>query len=390
MYLTGFDAPPTHIMYIDKLLRDHNLIQAISRINRVWKDKPEGMIIDYIGITENLDAAFKSYNESDVKGAMVPTEEIVTYMKNKHLELCNFFTVDIGSDKNFKERKQGAYLANAMEDILDEPKVREKFIQNVAELTKAYAVCTPNPACMEVEEDLRFFQMMRRIMSKSITGILYTPPEKEDAIRDLVEEGISADEKIRFFDIKYDDAKIDLNEEYMEKIKQIPQKNLKMELAHKLLDDAIKARLKGNLKRQKSFLERIERTLSRYHGKFESSETLYPQFVDVAKDINKEKEREKELQLSDEEIAFYDIILLGKDYVKSDEMVRQIARDVTASLKKNLKIDWLNQEHVKSEIRVAVASVLLKAEFPTEQIDKLIPVIMRQTESNYGEMEFDN
>ena len=145
--------------------------------------------------------------------------------------------------------------------------VREKFILNVAELTKAYAVCTPNPACMEVEEDLRFFQMMRRIMSKSITGILYTPPEKEDAIRDLVEEGISADEKIRFFDIKYDDAKIDLNEEYMEKIKQIPQKNLKMELAHKLLDDAIKARLKGNLKRQKSFLERIERTLSRYHGK---------------------------------------------------------------------------------------------------------------------------
>ena len=390
MYLTGFDAPPTHTMYIDKLMRDHNLIQAISRINRVWKDKPEGMIIDYIGITENLDAAFKSYNESDVKGAMVPTEEIVTYMKNKHLELCNFFTVDIGSDKNFKERKQGAYLDNAIEEILDDQHVREKFILNVAELTKAYAVCTPNPACMEVEEDLRFFQMMRRIMSKSITGILYTPPEKEDAIRDLVEEGISADEKIRFFDIKYDDAKIDLNEEYMEKIKQIPQKNLRMELAHKLLDDAIKARLKGNLKRQKSFLERIERTLSRYHGKFESSETLYPQFVDVAKDINKEKEREKELQLSDEEIAFYDIILLGKDYVKSDEMVRQIGRDVTASLKKNLKIDWLNQEKVKSDIRVKVAEILLKAEFPTEQVDKLIPVIMRQTESNYGEMEFDS
>ena len=384
MYLTGFDAPVTHTMYIDKPMRDHNLIQAISRVNRIWKNKPEGMIIDYIGITDDLKRAFRAYNESDVKGAMVPTEEIVLYMKNKHLELLNFFTVDIGSDKNFKERKQGSYLDDALEEILDDQEVRKAFIQNVAELTKAYAVCTPHPACQEVEDDLRFFQMMRRIMSKSIAGILYTPPDKEDAIRDLVEEGISADKNIKFYDIKYDEQKIDINKEYIEKIKRLPQKNLKMELAYKLLDDAIKARLNRNITKQKSFQERIEKTLSKYHGKFENFDTLFPQFEKVANDLTVEANREKELQLSEEEIAFYDIISMGKQYVQSDKIARQIAIDVTDFIKRNTKIDWINQDHVKAEIKMGVRKILLKSDFPIDEIEKVIPEIMNQTEINYG------
>ena len=390
MYLTGFDAPVMHTMYIDKPLRDHNLIQAISRVNRVHKDKPNGMIIDYIGITDDLKSAFRSYNVSDVKGAMVPTDEIILYMQNKHLELCSFFTGDIGSDKPYNERRQGSYIDDAIEEIIDDLDVRKKFIKNVAELTKAYAVCTPHPACQEVEDDLRFFQLMRRIMSKSIAGILYTPPEKEDAIRDLVEEGIDADEKIRFYDIKYDEEKIDLNKEYMEKIKQISQKNLKMELAYKLLDDAIKARLKGNLTKQKSFQERIEKTLSKYHGKFESFDTLYPELEKVASDVTDEAKRTKELKMTDEEIAFYDIIMAGREYLENDTVARKIAIDVVDYLKKNLKIDWLNQDHVKAEIRVGVTKLLLKENFPVDKIEKVIPVIMQQTENNYQEVGFDS
>jgi type I restriction enzyme, R subunit len=390
MYLTGFDAPITHTMYVDKPLRDHNLIQAISRVNRVHKDKPNGMIIDYIGITDDLKSAFRSYNDSDVKGAMVPTDEIVLYMQNKHLELCSFFTVDIGADKPYSQRRQGSYLDDAIEEILDDIEVRKQFIKNVAELTKAYAVCTPHPACQEVEDDLRFFQLMRRIMSKSVAGVLYTPPEKEDVIRDLVEEAIDADENIRLYDIKYDDEKIDLNKEYMEKIKQISQKNLKMELAYKLLDDVIKARLKGNLSKQKSFQERIEKTLSKYHGKFENIDTLYPEFEQVAIDVTAESKRTQELKMTDEEIAFYDIIMMGREYLENDTIVRKIAIDVTDYLKKNLKIDWLNQEHVKAEIRSGVTKLLMKEHLPIEEIEKVIPIIMQQTENNYGEQEFEN
>ena len=390
MYLTGFDAPVIHTMYVDKPMRDHNLIQAISRVNRIWKDKPNGMIIDYIGITDDLKSAFRSYNDSDVKGAMIPTDEIIQYMQNKHLELRSFFTVDIGSDKNFKDRSQDPYLYDAIEEILADLDIRKKFIKNVVELTKAYAVCTPHPICQEVEEDMKFFQLMRRIMSKNIAGISYMPPEKEDIIRDLVEEGIGADENIRFYDIKYDDKKIDLNKEYMEKIKQISQKNLKMELAYKLLDDAIKARFKGNLSKQKTFQERIQKTLSKYHGKFEDIDTLYPEFENVASDVMAEAKRTKDLKMTDEEIAFYDIIIMGKEYLENDTIARKIAIDVVDYLKKNLKIDWLNQEQVKAEIRLGVTKILLKENFPTDEIEKVIPVIMQQTENNYGEQDFEN
>ena len=390
MYLTGFDAPVLHTMYIDKPLRDHNLIQAISRVNRIWKGKPEGMIVDYIGITDDLKRAFRSYSDSAVKGALVPTDEIVSYMQNKHLELQSFFTVDIGSDKSLKERKAGPYLDDAIEEILDDLEVRKSFIQGVAELTKAYAVCTPHPACQEVEDDLRFFQIMRRIMSKTVAGIQYVPPATDDAIRDLVEEGISADDRIRFYDIKYDDEQIDLNKEYIEKIKQIPQKNLKVELAYKLLDDAIRASLKRNITKQKSFQERIERTLSRYHGKFEDIETLFPQFEEVGRDLTAERRRIKELDLSDEEIAFYDIILMGRNHVEGDTMVRQIAIEVTDYVKKNTTVDWLNQDSVKAEIRMGVRHILLKSKFPINKIEKVIPVIMQQTENNYGTPELEN
>ena len=390
MYLTGFDAPVLHTMYIDKPLRDHNLIQAISRVNRIWKDKPEGMIVDYIGITDDLKRAFRSYSDSAIKGALVPTDEIVSYMQNKHLELQSFFTVDIGSDKSLKERKAGSYLDDAIEEILDDLEVRKSFIQGVAELTKAYAVCTPHPACQEVEDDLRFFQIMRRIMSKTVAGIQYVPPATDDAIRDLVEEGISADDRIRFYDIKYDDEQIDLNKEYIEKIKQIPQKNLKVELAYKLLDDAIRASLKRNITKQKSFQDRIERTLSRYHGKFEDIETLFPQFEAVGRDLTAERRRIKELDLSDEEIAFYDIILMGRDHVEGDTMVRQIAIEVTDYIKKNTTVDWLNQDNVKAEIRMGVRHILLKSKFPINEIEKVIPVIMQQTENNYGTPELEN
>lgn len=390
MYLTGFDAPIIHTMYIDKPLRNHNLIQAISRVNRVYKDKPNGMIIDYIGITDDLKLAFQSYNDSDVRGAMVPTDEIILYMQNKHLEICNFFTVDIGSDKPYNQRRQDTYLDDAINEILDDSETRNKFIKNVIELTKAYAVCTPEPECQKIEGDLRFFQLMRRIMLKSITGILYAPPEKEDAIRDLVEEGIIADEKIRFYDIKFDDKKIDLNKEYMETIKQIPQKNLKMELAYKLLDDAIKAHLKGNLTTQKLFQKRIEETLSKYHGKFENFDTLYLEFESIATSITAETKRTQELKMTNEEIAFYDIIMMGKDYLENDGVARKIAIDVVNYLKKNLKIDWLNQEQVKAEIRLGVTKILLNENFPIDKIDTIVPVIMQQTERNYEKVGLDN
>jgi len=384
MFLTGFDAPLLHTMYVDKPLRDHNLIQAISRVNRVWKDKPGGAIIDYIGITDDLKRAFRAYSEHDVKGAMIPTDEIILYMQQKHAELLSFFISDIGTVENLSNEEEGRLLDQAIEEILEDEEIRKKFIQSVAELTKAYAVCTPHPACLDVEPHLRFFQKMRRIMAKSVAGISYAPPDKENAVQELVEKGISADEKIRFYDIKYDEDKIDLNKEYIDKIKKIPQKNLKVELAYKLLDDAIKAKFKRNIVKQKSFQEKIEQALHKYHAKFETYDTVIQRLGDVAKDVTSEKKREEELQLTDEEIAFYDIVVKGKEFVDSEKELRDIAISLTNYMKNKITIDWINQDQVKAEIRVGVRNILRKAKFPFEEIDKLIPVIMEQAENNYG------
>jgi type I restriction enzyme R subunit len=385
MFLTGFDAPLVHTMYVDKPLRDHNLIQAISRVNRVWKDKPGGLIVDYIGISDDLKKAFRAYNASDVKRAMVPTEEIVLYMQQKDEELLSFFVSDISTVERLNEDEEDKLLGNAIDEILEDEDVKRKFIQNVTELTKAYVVCTPHPACLEIEPHLRFFQKMRRMMAKCISGIPYAPPDMENAVQELVEEGISADKKIRSYNVTYDDDKIDLNKDYIEKIKKLPQKNLKVELAHKLLDDAIKTKFKRNIVKQKSFQDRIEQSLSKYHSKFEDYETVMQKLEDVAKEVTAEKKREEELELSDEEIAFYDIVSRGKEYINSDKELRQIAINLTKFLKNKVTIDWINQEQVKAEIRIAVRNILRKANLPFEEIDKLIPLIMVQAETNYGQ-----
>lgn len=174
----------------------------------------------------------------------------------------------------------------------------------------------------------------------------------------------------------------------MEEIKKLPQKNLKVELAYKLLDDAIKTKFKSNIVKQKSFQERIEQSLSRYHAKFEDYETVMKRLEDIARDVTSEMRREEELKLSDQEIAFYDIISKGSDYVASKEILREIAINLTTYLKNKVTIDWINQEQVKAEIRVAVRNILRKDDMPLEEIDKLIPVIMEQAEINYGGYRF--
>ena len=174
-------------------------------------------------------------------------------------------------------------------------------------------------------------------------------------------------------------------EEKLKEIKQISQKNLKMELAYKLLDDAITVRFKGNVVKQKNFREEIEKTISKYHGTFENYESVFPLFEEVAQKIEKQVQRGEQLQMSDEEIAFYDILKMGKEYLDSDKIAQDIARNVVKYLKKNLKIDWVNQQNVHDAINVGITKILLKEEFPIDKIDEVIPVIMQQTENNYSD-----
>ena len=383
MLLTGFDAPLLHTMYIDKPLRDHNLIQAISRVNRVWKDKPQGLVVDYIGIGDDLRKSFKAFAEQDVKEAMKPTKEIILYMQKKHKELINFFEVPVSEYSSLSKDKQVELLLDAANEIVQDNDVKQKFAKNVTELTKAYAVCTPNPACQEVEDDLSFFQSVRKIISKTTSSKIMIPDEKENAVQDLVEKGIGANQVIKQFSIEYDPEKINLNKE-LDKIRKIRQKNLKVELAHKLLDDAIQVKFKKNAIAKKAFQERIEKALSKYHGRFENFETTMTRLVEVGNDVTNQKKKEEELGLTEEEYVFYEAVAQGKEYVKSDDVLKAVAIQVTDFLKQNTTIDWLNQESIKAKIRSGVKRILLESNFSPESFEKLVPAIMVQAENNYS------
>jgi len=385
MLLTGFDAPLLHTMYIDKPLRDHNLIQAISRVNRVWKDKPQGLIVDYIGIGDDLRKSFRAFATQDIKEAMKPTKEILLYMQRKHEELLSFFETPISERDGLSEDELSQLMLDAINEIVQDDDVKRKFIKNVVELTKAYAVCTPNPACLEVEDDLRFFQKLKRWISKSTANAPLISDEQDSVIQDLVEKGIGADKLIKEFTIEYDPEKVNLNKE-LDKIRKIKQKNLKVELAYKLLDDAIQIKFKKNALARKTFQERIEKSLSKYHGRFEQFESVMDKMVDVANDVTNQKKREEELGLTEEEYIFYEALSEGKEYVKSDDVLKSIAIEVTDFLKRNTTIDWLSQENVKAKIRTGVKRILLKSGFSPEAFEKLVPTIMMQAESNYAEV----
>ncbi|QLH11009.1 type I restriction endonuclease subunit R [Nitrosarchaeum sp. AC2] len=384
MYLTGFDAPLIHTMYVDKPLRDHNLIQAISRVNRVWKNKPGGTIIDYIGIADDLDRAFSAYSQDDVKGAMIPTSEIIEIMKKKHLELLNFFETDVTNRKGLDESQEIQLIYDAIDEIVADDVVKREFVKNITDLTKAYAVCTPHPACLDVEDDMAFFQKLRRILLKATSNAPVDLTEMESAISDLVEKGIGADQVVKEFKISFDPKKQDISKEYLDDIKKRKHKNLKVELAHKLLDDAIQAKFKRNIVKRKSFQDRIEEALSKYHGRFWTDGDTVEKLEEVGKEITNESTREQELGLNDEEIAFYDVVSLGKDYIKSDAVIKQISVDLTKYLKGNIRIDWVNQENLKADIRVGVRKILSRADFPIDKIEEIVPKIMDQAETNYG------
>jgi len=198
--------------------------------------------------------------------------------------------------------------------------------------------------------------------------------------------GIGADELIKEFTIEYDPDKVNLNKEVEKIRKKVRQKNLKVELAYKLLDDAMTGKFRKNAIARKSFQERIENVLSKYHGRFENLETTMSRMEDVGKDITNQKKREEELGLTEEEYVFYEAVAQGKQYVKSDDVLKSVAIQLTDFLKRNTTIDWMNQESIKAKIRAGVKKILLDSEFSPDSFEKLVPVIMVQAENNYAEI----
>lgn len=385
MWLTGFDAPCLHTMYIDKPMRGHGLMQAIARVNRVFKDKPGGLVVDYLGIADELKKALSDYTERDRDMTGIPQEEAVAVMLEKYeivaammngFDYSKFFTGS-ASEKvtNVKE---------AMEHILSLEDGRNRFMQAVTELSRAFALSVPHEKTIEIRDDVGFFQTIRSALAKNTTNGPKSPDMLDSAIKQIVSKAIASDEVIDIFasaGLKKPDISI-LSDEFLEEVRRMPQRNLALETLKKLLNDEIRTLSRRNLVQSKSFAEMLEQTIRKYQNRTIDAAKVILELIELAKEMREAHRRGEKLNLTEEELAFYDALETNDSAVKvlGDETLRTIAHELVKTVRKNVTIDWTVKESVKAKLRTVVKRVLRKYGYPPDKQEKATQTVLAQAE----------
>jgi type I restriction enzyme R subunit len=385
MWLTGFDAPCLHTMYLDKPMRGHGLMQAIARVNRVFRDKPGGLVVDYIGIADSLKKALAAYTESGGKGK--PTfsqEEAVAKMLEKYEVCCDLFAGFDWSDWTGKPAQRIALLPKAQEHILAQEDGQERYVQVVKELSVAFALSVPHEETKRIRDDVGFFQAVRAALGRKTSGRKLTEDEMDLAIKQIVSRAISADKPIDIFaeaGLKKPDISI-LSDEFLAEVRGMPQRNLAVELLRKLLNDEIKTRSRTFLVQSRSFAEMLERAITEYHNRTIETLQIIERLIKLAEEMRKSVERGEKLKLSAEELAFYDALETNDSAVAilGDETLRTIAREVADKIRNNVSIDWTMKESVRARLRVLVKRVLRNHGYPPDKQEQATKTVLEQAE----------
>ncbi|MCC7435003.1 MAG: type I restriction endonuclease subunit R [Methanoregulaceae archaeon] len=389
MWLTGFDAPSMHTMYLDKPMKSHGLMQAIARVNRVFKDKPGGLVVDYLGLADQLKAAMKDYTESGGKGdTTVDIEEAVARM----LEL---FEVVEGIMHGFawshwstlSPGDRLSLIAAGMEHVLAQEDGAKRYVDAVTKLAKAFALAMPHDEALRVREDVAFFQAVKGGLVKYTisTGPGQTQAELDAAIRQIVAKAVVSDEVIDIFaaaGLKKPDIGI-LSEEFLEEVRQMPHRNLALELLRKLMSDEIRSQSKKNVVQARSFSEMLEQVMRSYQARSITAAQVIAELIELAKEMNEAKVRGEQLGLSDDEVAFYDALEVNDSAVAilGDEALRQIARELVEVVKRSVSIDWTSRESVKANLRRMVRRVLRANGYPPDKQEKAVETVLLQAET---------
>ena len=388
MWLTGFDAPSLHTMYLDKPMRGHGLMQSIARVNRVFKDKPGGRIVDYLGIADELKSAMATYTESG--GAGKPTldiEDAVAALQ-KHYEICCgiFHGFDWGPWKTGTTEQRHACLTNALEFICAEEDRKKRLNTAVTDLSKAFALATPDPRALQIRDDVWFFQTVNgTLFKKKASGKKEDPEAKEHAIRQIVSGALVSEGVIDIFSaagIKKPDISI-LSDEFLAEVRGLPQRNLAVELLRKLLAEEIKRKGRKNSVQSKSFSEKLENSLRSYHNRAIETAKVIEELLELAREIREAQGRGEKLGLTEDEVAFYDALEINDSAVKvlGDETLKMIARELVQSIRASVTIDWKDRENVRSTIKVKIKGILRKYGYPPDKQEKAIQTVMEQAET---------
>ena len=393
MWLTGFDAPSLHTMYVDKPMRSHGLMQAIARVNRVFKDKPGGLVVDYLGLAQELKEALAVYTESGGHGeTAIDQEKAVEAMQMHYERGCDFFHgFDWSLWVSGKPAQKLRLLPAAQEHLLakgaKEKKPEEhkqKFMQAVTDLSKAFALAVPHEKAIEIRDDVGFFQAVRAVLAKGDGEKRKSDDEMNHAIRQIISRAVASDEVVDIFaaaGLKKPDISI-LSDEFLAEVRDLPHKNLAVETLRKLLNNEIKIRSRKFLIQSRSFSEMLEASIRKYQNRAIETAAVIEELIALAKQMREAAQRGAGLGLSDDEVAFYDALEVNDSAVKvlGDENLRFIARELLKTIRENISIDWTAKESVRAKLRVMVKRILRKYGYPPDKQEKATQTVLQQAE----------
>ena len=386
MWLTGFDAVSLHTMYADKPMRGHGLMQAIARVNRVFREKPGGLVVDYLGLAHELKQALATYTASGGSGeTAIDQEEAVAVMLEKY-EICRglFHGFDWSKWKSGKPAERLAILPAAQEHILKQENGKERLLDAVRDLLCAFALAVPHEEALRIRDDVDFFQAVRAVLIKHAPGETKTQEELDIAVRQIVSRAVVSEGVVDIFaaaGLQKPDISI-LSDEFLAEVRDMPQRNLAVELLRKLLSGEIRARRKKNVVQARSFAEMLEESIRKYQNRAIEAAQVIEEMIALAKQMRRANERGEALKLSEEELAFYDALETNDSAVKvlGDETLRIIAQEVTKAVRGNVTIDWTLRENVRAQLRVIIKRILRKYGYPPDKQEKATQTVLEQVE----------
>ena len=386
MWLTGFDAPCLHTMYADKPMQGHGLMQAIARVNRVFRDKPGGLVVDYLGLADQLKKALITYTESGGKGdPTFDTAQAIAVMLEKHGIACDLmhgFNWDKWTTGKPIERL--ALIPAGQEHILEQEDGKKRWVQVVTELSRAFALCAASDAA-EIRNDVSFFQALQAALNKQSSTNRKTPEQIDAAIRQLVSKAITTEGQVidvfTAAGLPKPDISI-LSDQFLAEVRGLKHKNVAAELLEKLLKDELKVRSKRNLVQSQVFSEKLKKTLNAYHNRAISTMQVIEELIKLAKDLDAATKRGEDMGLTDDEVAFYDALAANDSAVTAmgDDKLKLIAAELITQVKKSVTIDWTLRESARAKIKVMVKRILNKYGYPPDLQEEAVKTVLAQAE----------
>ena len=384
MWLTGFDCPSLHTLYVDKPMRGHGLMQAIARVNRVFRDKPGGLVVDYLGLAQELKQALATYTESGGRGrTALDQDEAVAVMQEKYEVCCGLFH---GFDRSKwtigTPQERLGLLPPAQEHILAQEDGKDRCVRAVRELSQAFALAVPHEAALKIRDDVAFFQAVQAVLAKRAPGDARPEEELEHAVRQIISRAVAPEGVLDIFaaaGLEKPDISI-LSDEFLAEVRGMPQRNLAVELLQKLLKGELKTRRRKNVVQARSFAEMLEQTIRKYQNRAIEAAQVIEELIQLAQAMREANARGEQLGLTEDELAFYDALETNDSAVKvlGDETLRGIARELVKTVRNNVTIDWTLRENVRAQLRVLVKRILRKHGYQPDKQGQATQTVLEQ------------